>query len=257
MNSNRNYIVILIIFGVILPIIGFAPTERWVYRYSATNSYRFDEAYCITYGSDGNLYAGGYTWNDSTQYDFTVISLTNSGSERWVYKYLTFGNNWDACFSICYGTDGNIYAAGDCTGGDSARHFTIICLAPDGTERWVYQYPVLSSGKEICFGADGNIYAVGNTASKILVVSVDSNGNERWHYIYNTPSSESDPGRSVVYGLDGNIYVVGYSGPVYNTDVTVISLTTSGVERWVYLYNGPGNIYDYGSDVIYAPDGCI
>jgi hypothetical protein len=87
------------------------------------------------------------------------------------------------------------------------------------------------------------------------VVSVDDNGNERWHYVYSTPSSEPDPGRSIVYGLDGNIYVAGFTGPEENTDVTVISLIPSGSERWTYLYNGPGNYYDFGECIIYGSDG--
>lgn len=85
-------------------------------------------------------------------------------------------------------------------------------------------------------------------------MSLDSDGNERWTYIYSTPSSESDPGRSITYGLDGNIYAVGYTGPIWNTDVTVISLTSSGDERWVYLYNGPGGTYDYGECIVYGSD---
>ncbi len=146
---------------------------------------------------------------------------------------------------------------GDCIGNDSAFHFTIISLTPDGIERWVYQYPDSSVGNEICYGADGNIYAIGSTQPqrKILVVSVDRTGSERWHYIYPTPCGEGDPGMAIVYGLDGNIYVAGQSGPQDNTDVTVVSITPGGSERWVYLYNGPGNFLDYGNDIIYAPDG--
>ena len=125
-------------------------------------------------------------------YIIAFALLTTFGftqTERWVYRYNGSGNGGDCAYCICYGGDGNIYAVGDCTGGDSVLHFTIISLAPDGTERWVYQYPSLSYGKEICFGGDGNICAVGNTTGRILVVSVDGNGNERWHYVYSTPSS--------------------------------------------------------------------
>ncbi len=53
-------------------------TENWLYTYSAVQSYRWDEAYAIDYGSDGNIYAAGEDncgaggfWD----YDFTVVSL--------------------------------------------------------------------------------------------------------------------------------------------------------------------------------------
>lgn len=248
MNPTRKCILIVLAF--ILPIIAYTQTERWVYK-----SARGGGASCLCYGADGNLYAGGHTCNDSTNCDFTIISLTNSGSERWVYTYPTLGNNCDECHSICYGNDDNIYAVGNSTGSDSVFHFTIISLTTDGTERWIYQYQDTSNANAICYGADGNIYAVGSTQRKILVVSVDTMGSERWCYIYPNPSSEGDPGMSIVYGFDGNIYVTGHSGPTDTTDVTVISLTPSGSERWVYLYNGPANYYDFGNCITYAPDG--
>ncbi len=253
MNTNQKFVLTVLVF--IISVVAYPQTERWIYRYSGGNVTIDDVAYCLVYGADGNLYAGGYTFHDSTNRDFTVISLTNSGSERWIYKFITLGNNWDVCNSVCYGNDGNIYAVGDCTGSDSALHFTIVSLTTDGSERWIYQYPAVSYAHAICYCSDGNIYAVGDDVQgRILVVSLDNNGNERWTYVYPTPSSESNPGRSITYGLDENIYVAGYTGPEWNTDVTVISLTLSGSERWVYFYNGPGGIYDYGECVVYGSD---
>ncbi|MEO0216336.1 MAG: T9SS type A sorting domain-containing protein, partial [candidate division WOR-3 bacterium] len=240
MSACRNSV---LTFFVILPIICWAQTERWVYRYTGDSTYNYDEALCIVYGLDNNLYAGGYSTTNSNEV-FTIISLTNSGIERWVY---TSGNG--AAHAICYG-NGSIYSAGNVNG-----HFTIISLTSEGTERWIYLYPQSSNVISLCFGADGNVYGVGYTqGDSILVVSVDTNGIERWHYIYPTPSAEALPGRSITYGIDGNIYVAGYTGPVWDTDVTVISLTPTGSERWVYLYNGPGGTYDYGNCIVYGSD---
>ncbi|MCX7995966.1 MAG: hypothetical protein N3A65_09425 [candidate division WOR-3 bacterium] len=252
MNTCRKFVLIALLF--VLPIIVFAQNERWVYRYSGMNTYRYDEAYCLVYGGDGYIYIGGYTYNDGTNRDFTVISLTNSAQERWVYKYPTIGNNWDACYSICYGNDGNIYALGDCTGSDGHLHFTIISLGANGIQRWIYQYPDASYGDAICYGGDGCIYGVGCTEGKILVVSIDTNGAENWRYIYPTPPGDLGIATSVVYCPDGNIYITGYTGPVLNKDLIVISLSSGGLERWVYLYNGSGNSHDYGKCIANAPD---
>ncbi|MEO0183746.1 MAG: T9SS type A sorting domain-containing protein [candidate division WOR-3 bacterium] len=241
--SNTSKIAYMRIITLLLNLVlGFAQNERWVYRYTGDSTYNYDEALCIVYGLDNNLYVGGYSTTNSNEV-FTIISLTNSGIERWVY---TSGNG--AARAICYGNE-SIYSAGSVDG-----HFAIISLTPDGTERWIYLYPQSSNAISLCFDTDGNIYGVGYTQSKILVVSVDINGIERWHYIYPTPSAEASPGQSITYGLDGNIYVAGYTGPVWNTDVTAISLTPSGSERWVYLYNGPGGTYDYGNCIVYGSD---
>jgi hypothetical protein len=57
--------------------LGADGTENWLYTYSALPSYRWDEAYAIDCGWDGNIYAvgegssaGGF-WD----YNFTVVSL--------------------------------------------------------------------------------------------------------------------------------------------------------------------------------------
>jgi hypothetical protein len=59
--------------------------ERWVYRYDGPGN-RDDGASSIVMGSDGNLYSAGSSMGVGTNDDFTVISLTASGSERWVYR---------------------------------------------------------------------------------------------------------------------------------------------------------------------------
>ncbi|MEO0131113.1 MAG: hypothetical protein ABIK76_05445, partial [candidate division WOR-3 bacterium] len=48
--------------------------ERWIYRYNGTAN-SDDGANSIIYGIDGNLYICGYTTNNQTNIDFTVISL--------------------------------------------------------------------------------------------------------------------------------------------------------------------------------------
>jgi len=263
MISSKKKVVIIMLF-ILFPIVIFSQTERWVYRYSGTAGYREDVANFIVYGADENLYAAGISWYDATKDDFTVISLTNLGIERWIYTYNGLADNNDEAYSVVYGEDGNIYVAGSCYGTDTTRDFTVISLTPMGTERWVYQ----DSGSGICarsviYGADGNIYAVGesfNTDSNtdFFVISLTNAGSERWTYQYNGPGNNTDIGWSIVYGDDGNIYVAGNSqGNGTFVDATVISLTNSGVERWVYRYNGPANFDDYAYDVVYGNDGNI
>ena len=50
-----------------------AGDENWIYRYNGPAN-DVDVANSIVYGSDGNIYAAGYS-NGSGNYDFTVISL--------------------------------------------------------------------------------------------------------------------------------------------------------------------------------------
>lgn len=127
-----NSRILLVILILIIPSISLCQIERWVYRYSGSNSYKTDVAYCLVYGADGNLYAGGYAWNDSINKGLTVISLHNSGNERWIYQH----PDSQEAHSICYGGDGNIYVAGGSY--TSSQKFTVISLTASGDERWVY-----------------------------------------------------------------------------------------------------------------------
>jgi uncharacterized delta-60 repeat protein len=229
--------------------------ERWVYRYNAEN--HGDYAQSIVTGPDGNLYVAGLSVGSMTLSDFTVVSLTGSGEERWVYRYDGSESQSDEAYSIIMGSDGNLYIAGLSTGIGTDWDFTVVSLTPSGVERWVYRYngPVNNADRaySIVMGPDGNLYAAGcgvkGTTSfvNILVVSLTPSGEERWVY-WHDQYFESDVAQSIAVGLDGNLYVAGWSGTSQSYDFTVVSLTPSGVERWIYTYNGPAN----GPDRLYS-----
>jgi len=270
---ETNYqkpLLLYIISFALLTTFGFTQTERWVYRYYGTNSYHNDEAYSICYGADGNLYVAGVAYNDSTGDDFTVISLTNSGTERWIYKYNGLANYGDRAFTVDYGS-GNIYIGGTSYGSDTIRHLTVISLTLNGNERWVYQFnsPTTIDGcaNSVTYGADGNIYIVGvirkiNTGYDIIVISLTESGIERWVYTYTSPGNGSDYGYSIAYGADNNIYVTGYR-TYYSEAIVAICLTNLGSERWVYqcdrwstakkiVYGLDSDLYIFGRTYYYV-----
>jgi hypothetical protein len=257
--------VVLLALTALIPVCGFSQQERWVYRYSGVANWRGDYANSVVFGPDSNVYAAGYSWQNATEDDFTVISLTSTGAERWVYTYNGLDDSHDQAYSTILGIDGNVYAVGSCYASDTTRDFTVISLTPTGTERWVYQHGGSGGGPDyaydVCYGYDGNIYAVGsswsiNSNTDFTVASITDSGTERWVYTYNGPANYNDCARSITLGSDGNVYAVGESYGDYD-DFTVISLTTTGTERWVYRYNGPGNWADYANTVVCDLDGNV
>jgi len=249
-----------------LTVISLTPTgnESWVYQYNGQAN-RSDVSYSLVYGADGNIYTAGYCFNipyDPTA-DLAVISLTPTGAERWVYLYNGPGDRDDWANSLAYGTDGSIYVAGFSGYVQASIYdFTVISLTSSGAENWVYRNPY-GGAYSLVYGADGNIYAAGySTGSGInddfTVISLTSSGTQRWIYRYNGPGNSDDRANSLAYGTDGNIYIAGYStGSGTNDDFTVISLTSSGTQRWVYRYNGPGNGDDRANSLAYGTDGNI
>jgi len=95
---------------------------NWICQYNT------GKAYSVTYGTDSNIYVSGYSIHNDTS-DFTVASFTTTGDTNWTYHFNGTMSSTDIAFSLVYGADGNIYAAGyTCTAG---RLFTVVSLSPD------------------------------------------------------------------------------------------------------------------------------
>jgi hypothetical protein len=243
-------------------------TQRWTYQYD--NGVQADDfmGYGLTVGTDGNIYMPMTTRNVNGNTDLSVLSLTSSGVFRWAYHYDGPAMMDDACYTVMQGTDGNLYAAGNSTGIGTNHDYTIVSLDTLGNQRWVYRKNWNANGVDeeyftMAFDANYNIYTCGDlqdTAGQhdYAVISLDNSGNERWIYTKNGPGNYDDICHSIVLGPDGNLYTTGVSKG-FNTDydAIVISLTTSGSERWVYRYNGIDSTKDDAQLVNYGYDGNI
>ncbi|MGB9722036.1 MAG: SBBP repeat-containing protein [bacterium] len=115
--TKTDFTIIKLSFGI----------SGFIYRYNGTDN-SFDCANSIVYGTDSNIYAAGYIISNTTKDDFTIISLTNTGTYRWAYLFNDPLNSSDEARSIVYGTDGNIYSAGYSAGGSTTFDFTLISL---------------------------------------------------------------------------------------------------------------------------------
>lgn len=241
--------------------------ERWVYTYDGLGHVT-DGANALTYGTDANLYAAGWSNAGTGDIDFTMISVDSGGNERWVYKYNGTGNYVDNAFSIAYGLDGNIYAAGfTFTFAAGVTDFIVVSLTPSGNLRWIYNYDgggrPWNGANSIIYGPDNYIYAAGYCGGvyndvDFAVICLDTAGNEEWIYKHNGPGNDDDEAKSIVFGTDNNLYAAGYSSnSSTSSDFTVISLTTSGEENWVYRYNGSGNDADQANSIAYSIDNYL
>ena len=239
-----------------------AGTSRWVYRYNgAANNY--DEARSIVYGNDGNIYVAGFTCDTSYWHNLTIVSLDTNGAQRWIYTYHGISRIYGDANSLVWGNDGNLYVAGSSVNSGSGIDFTVLSITPAGNERWVYSTHGtavdLDEAYKIVYGADGNIYAAGyltnsTTYNDIAVVSLTNSGALRW--VYNRTNYGVEFANSLCYGSDGNIYACGrlYQG-ASGPDFSVVSLTPTGNQRWIYRYNGSANNIDDALAIVSGADG--
>jgi hypothetical protein len=245
--------------------------EQWFYTYDGTAS-GADDGYSIVYGADGNIYVAGFANNTGTGKDFVVISVDNTGNERWVYTYDGTASDNDEATSLIYGADGNIYAVGYSTETGHNKDFIVVSLDTTGDENWVYLYNGSSSNEDrartIVYGSDGNLYAAGfstqpGSKQDFTVIGLDVAGNEQWVYLYDglyNGTVDADGAQAIIYGEDDNLYAAGYvvEEQSYNKDFAVISVDTAGSERWVYSRHGSGSVpVDMAMSLVYGSGDSI
>lgn len=241
---------------------------NWVYINSGPGGVVDNDcAYSAVYGADGNIYAAGVIDTGSAYEDFTVISFTHAGDTNWIYRYNGPADARDCAYSIVYGADNNIYAAGWSAGVNTSADIVVISLTTSGDTNWVYRYNGPGDANDIAssviYGVDGNLYVAGYSAGNgtdddFIVISLTTAGDANWVYRYNGPGNGDDRATSIVYGINGFLYAAGYSaGNGTGYDFTVIGLTRAGNTYSIYRYNGPGNDADFANDIIFGEDGNV
>jgi uncharacterized delta-60 repeat protein len=182
--------------------------------------------------------------------------------ENWVYNYNGPVNGNDGAWSITYGDDGNIYAAGfsAVTGNNK---FIVISFSPSGDTNWTFKSPSSSSeigeARDIIFGPGGCVYAAGRITNEFVVVSLDTSGDSNWVYRYSGPGTWTNEAQSLEYGLDGNIYAGGWTARTggSSSDFAVISLTPAGDTNWTYIHPPQATGYDQVSSLVFGADSNI
>ncbi|MEM2784294.1 MAG: PQQ-binding-like beta-propeller repeat protein [Nitrososphaerota archaeon] len=200
-------------------------SERWVYRHILSGS-EHDSAVALAQDEEYNIYAAG-----KIQQKLTVISLTNTGSVRWIYQH----NTSQMAYSIVYGSDGNLYVAGN----------NVILSLNKNTGQVIWQYLLSGNFYSIIYGSDGNLYAVSGNR----IISLTNSGTYRWTYTLTGASFSK-----IIQAPDGHIYACGS----ISNDLLVTKINSAnGTLIWTYTYNGPGNGSDYATSICSDMNGNI
>ncbi len=253
---------LIIVMAVAASQLLTAQVLRWDYRYDIESG--GDIAYSIAYGPDGNTYTAGCRMryiDDTPKQEFTVISLRPDGTQRWIYVYDIGGVNMTDCaYSVIYGGDGTVYAAGMTYG--TSKEFTVVRLnAATGDLMGLFQYvwPGTDEAYSLVYGSDGNIYAAGSSSwglqSAFTVIGINFRVNPPetlWVYKYNPLGIGI--ARALVQGPGGHLYVTGEHG-TSDRDFVVVSLTLGGGFRWDYRVGAGNGTTDWGSSIVSDPVG--
>jgi hypothetical protein len=101
----------------------------------------------------------------------------------------------------------------------------------------------------------GNVYVAGATTNSsanydVLVAKYNSSGVQQWIIQHDGGGSGHDMAIGLTTDASGNVYITGVTTTSTNIDMFTAKYNSSGTQQWLSTYNGPGNTYDCGTDVV-------
>jgi uncharacterized delta-60 repeat protein len=230
--------------------------ERWVRRYDGM--YGLDDvANKIVADSIGNIFVTGYCLRSADVGYCATIKYDSMGTLLWDDYFIMIDTSSTCGYSISFDMAGNIYIAGQVSRYSEATDIFIVKYNSDGNEQWfaIYDNPEHSNDYYAQLINSGQyIYICGASFDTLtnfnyLLAKYDSSGTLIWERNYDG-FSNYDITQDMAIDNVGNIIVTGRSrNNTTDYDFATLKYDSSGNQKWVKRYNGPGNGWDEPSAI--------
>lgn len=125
-----------------------------------------DATHFIDIDEQSNVYVTGWSGRFFEGYDYTTISYTRYGSQRWINFYGDTSRWWDSAWDIEVDGSNSVYITGGSqNGGESSEDFATVRYDNDGNQIWVARYDgpgnSLDIANSITVDDYGNVYVTG------------------------------------------------------------------------------------------------
>lgn len=233
-----------------------AGIEQWNKRYNGPGNFD-DYANSLLVDLNGNVYVAGEIRATGGQtFDFVTIKYNPAGEEKWVKVFNGTANSDDKAKSLAIDSKGNVIVVGSTVVDASAtwmNDFLTIKYDSAGNEIWRKKYngPGNSSDGAVCVKTDAidNIYVAGSSHSgsgdmDLTVVKYTKDSALLWVSRYNRAGGNTEELKAMTMDASANVYITGSSQGPTGRDYATVKYDSSGTEKWMFRYNGPGNGYD-------------
>ena len=253
-----------LLFGTIAGTLLFCSAEaqinvQWIGRYTSPGN-NIDRAKSMVVDASGNSFVIGTGWN-GTNFDIVTTKFDANGNVSWTTPYNGTGNGYDEARAVVVDASGNIYVTGYSAGAAANYDIVTIMYNPSGVQQWATRFNGTANGfdegYDIAVDASGNVYVTGGTntttsTANYVTIKYNNSGVQQWATIYSNNNANTEEAYAIALDATGNVYVTGTSFGSAGTDndIATIKYNNAGAQQWVKRFNGPGSVYDAGTDLV-------
>ncbi|UOQ68763.1 SBBP repeat-containing protein [Hymenobacter volaticus] len=236
-------------------------SEQWVARFDNSNGNGYDGATAVATDATGNVYVTGYSFSNTSRYDYATVKYSPTGQQLWQVRYNGPTGGDDVAVGLTVDRIGNVYVTGY-SYGTSATLYDYATVKYDGVsgqQLWASRYTGGAAGSmpssqelasSLAVDAVGNVYVTGTAYGEgssgcyYATVKYSAGGQLQWESRYSGPANTDVAAGLALDGV-GNVYVTGTSYESTDSDYATIKVdATTGRQLWSARYNGPRKGYD-------------
>ena len=248
-----------------------AGVPLWTNRYNGPGN-DSDTATAVTVDASGNAIVTGFSTGSGSNVDYATIKYSSAGVPLWTNRYNGSENGDDHAYALALDDTGNVFVTGRSLHPWNVTNYYVyatVAYSSAGQPLWtnfyrgpdwtVYSQPANGDNEAYALTVDSSSdvvvtgWSAGSNTSYYATIKYSGTGVALWTNRYMGPW----PGWNVAYAVatDGsnNVFVTGRSWNGSTGDYGTVAYSSTGVQLWANLYNGPGNSTDYATAV--AVDG--